>query len=147
MPITLSTVGFTEVHPLSDPGHLFTIALIATGVSTAAYAVGTVGEYVIGGRLSGALRRQRMQHDIDRLVGHYIVRGYGRVGRQVVEELDARATRTVVVEPSDEPFPPQSRGRSGSAATPPTTGRSAPPASTAPRVSWPRPGTTRPTSS
>ncbi len=103
--ITLSTVGFTEVHPLSDAGHLFTIALIAIGVSTAAYAVGTAGEYVIGGRLSAALRRQRMQHDIDRLQGHHIICGYGRVGRQVVEELEARAARAVVIEPSDEPFP------------------------------------------
>jgi voltage-gated potassium channel len=108
--ITLSTVGFTEVHPLSDPGHLFTIALILTGVSTAAYAVGTVGEYVIGGRLSGALRRQHMQHEIDRLEGHYIVCGYGRVGQQVVDELDARGTRTVVIEPSDEAFPPDAKG-------------------------------------
>jgi voltage-gated potassium channel len=108
--ITLSTVGFTEVHPLSDRGHLFTIALIATGVSTAAYAVGAIGEYVIGGRLSGALRRQRMQHEIDRLDGHYIICGYGRVGRQVVDELDARGTRTVVVEPSDEGFPPDAPG-------------------------------------
>src|SRR6185503_9634589 len=48
------------------------------------------------------LRRQRMQHDIDRLQGHYIVCGYGRVGRQVVEELAARGLRAVVIEPSDE---------------------------------------------
>jgi voltage-gated potassium channel len=91
--ITLSTVGFTEVHALSDAGHLFTIALIATGVSTAAYAVGTIGEYVIGGRLSRAFRRRRMQHDIDRLAGHYIVCGCGRVGRQVVDELAAAGSR------------------------------------------------------
>jgi voltage-gated potassium channel len=108
--ITLSTVGFTEVHPLSDPGHLFTLALIVTGVSTAAYAVGAIGEYVIGGRLSGALRRQRMQHEIDRLEGHYIVCGYGRVGRQVVEELDARGTRTVVIEPGDDALPADGSG-------------------------------------
>jgi voltage-gated potassium channel len=103
--ITLSTVGFTEVHPLSDAGHFFTIGLIATGVSTAAYAVGAIGEYVIGGRLSGALRRQRMQHDIDRLSGHYIVCGCGRVGRQVVDELAARQLRAVVIEPSDDALP------------------------------------------
>lgn len=108
--ITLSTVGFTEVHPLSEAGHLFTIALITTGVSTTAYAVGTIGEYFIGGRLSGSLRRRRMQHEIDRLKGHYIVCGYGRVGRQVVDELGARDLRTVVVEPSDEAFPEDTAG-------------------------------------
>jgi voltage-gated potassium channel len=114
--ITLSTAGFNEVHPLSDAGHLFTIALITTGVSTVAYAAGTIGEYVIGGRLGGSLQRQRMQHEIDRLEGHYIVCGYGRVGRQVVDELDARGLRPVVVEPSDaavssdEPGPLRIRG-------------------------------------
>jgi voltage-gated potassium channel len=108
--ITLSTVGFNEVHPLSDAGHLFTIALITTGVSTAAYAAGTIGEYVIGGRLGGSLRRQRMQHEIDRLERHYIVCGYGRVGRQVVDELAARDMRAVVVEPSDDAFPPDAAG-------------------------------------
>jgi voltage-gated potassium channel len=100
--ITLSTVGFTEVHHMSDAGHVFTIALIVTGVSAAAYAVGAIGEYVISGRLSGSLRRQRMQHDIDGLQGHYIVCGYGRVGRQVVDELTARGLRAVVVEPQDD---------------------------------------------
>jgi hypothetical protein len=80
--ITLSTVGFTEVHPLTDAGHVFTIALIVSGVSAAAYAVGAIGESVIGGRLSDALRRQRMQREIDRLASHYIVCGYGRVGRE-----------------------------------------------------------------
>jgi voltage-gated potassium channel len=103
--ITLSTVGFTEVHPMSDSGHLFTIALIVTGVSAAAYAVGAIGEYVIGGRLSGSLRRQRMQHEIDRLQGHYIVCGCGRVGRQVVHELAARGLRAVVIEPSEDAIP------------------------------------------
>jgi voltage-gated potassium channel len=103
--ITLSTVGFTEVHPLSDAGHLFTIALIITGVSAAAYAVGAIGEYVIGGRLSGALRRQRMQRDIDRLQSHYIVCGYGRVGRQVVDELAARGLHAVVIEPDEDAIP------------------------------------------
>jgi voltage-gated potassium channel len=108
--ITVSTVGFTEVHPLSERGHLFTIALIAAGVSTAAYAAGTIGEYVIGGRFTGALRRQRMQHDIDRLERHHIVCGYGRVGRQVVDELVARGLATVVIEPSEELFPDGAAG-------------------------------------
>jgi len=108
--ITLSTVGFTEVHPLTDAGHVFTIALIVTGVSAAAYAVGAIGEYVIGGRLSDALRRQRMQRDIDRLTNHYIVCGYGRVGREVVDELAARQIHTVVIEPSAEAIPADGSG-------------------------------------
>ena len=108
--LTLSTVGFNEVHPLSDPGRVFTMGLIVCGVGIAAYAAGTVGEYIIGGHLSGAVRRQRMQQEIDRLQGHYIVCGYGRVGRQVVEEFDARGAATVVIEPDDEAFSAGPRG-------------------------------------
>jgi voltage-gated potassium channel len=107
--ITLSTVGFNEVQPLSDGGRLFTMALIVSGVGIAAYAAGTVGEYVIGGHFTGAVRRQRMQQEIDRLQGHYIICGYGRVGQQVVEELDARGADTVVIEPDDQPFPAAAR--------------------------------------
>jgi voltage-gated potassium channel len=108
--ITLSTVGFTEVHPMSDAGHFFTIGLIAAGVSTAAYAVGAIGEYVVGGRLSGTLRRQHMQHQIDHLTGHYVVCGYGRVGRQVVDELAGRHLVAVVVEPSQDALTDEDAG-------------------------------------
>jgi voltage-gated potassium channel len=114
--ITISTVGFTEVHPLSGIGHLFTIGLILGGVSAAAYAVGTIGEHVIGGQLSGTLRRRRMQQEIDQLEGHYIVCGFGRVGRQVVENLQLRQMAVVVVEPADAAYaegeadPPRIRG-------------------------------------
>lgn len=96
--ITLSTVGFHEVQPVSPPGRLFTIALIAAGVGSAFYIFTTIGEYVIGGQLRGVLRSQRMQKRIDRLEDHYIVCGYGRVGREVVEDLGGRRKPCVIVE-------------------------------------------------
>lgn len=100
--ITLSTVGFREVAPLSVGGRLFTIALIVAGVSNAGYLVSAIGEYVVSGELRGVLRSQRMLKKIERLEGHYIVCGFGRVGRQVVEDLDERGQRWVIVESDEE---------------------------------------------
>jgi voltage-gated potassium channel len=108
--ITISTIGFPEVHPLSGAGHLFTIGLVLGGVSAAAYAVGTIGEHMIGGQLSGTLRRRPMQQEIDQIKGHYIVCGFDRVGRQVVENLQLRQASVVVVKPDDAAYPESEAG-------------------------------------
>ncbi len=96
--ITLSTVGFGEVRPLSTPGELFTIMLIVLGVGGAAYTFSTVADYIVAGELRGFLRRQRMQNEIKRLNNHYIVCGFGRVGRRVALDLQANGVDVVVVE-------------------------------------------------
>jgi voltage-gated potassium channel len=96
--VILSTVGLDAPHPLSVGGRAFTIGLIITGVSLAAYLVSALGEYVMGGVLTGVFQRRRLQRAIDRLSGHYIVCGYGRVGRQVVTDLRRRGCPVVIVE-------------------------------------------------
>lgn len=96
--ITLSTVGFLEVHPLSPAGRIFTILLLAGGVSIFFYLVGAFGEYVVSGQLRAYLRGRRMKEEIDRLTGHYIVCGYGRVGRQVVADVEGWGGRCVIIE-------------------------------------------------
>ena len=96
--VILSTVGLDAPHPLSTSGRAFTIALIITGVSLAAYLVSALGEYVMGGVLTGVFQRQRMQRAIGRLSNHYVVCGYGRVGRQVVADLRRRGCPVVVIE-------------------------------------------------
>jgi len=103
--ITLSTVGFGEVRPLSAPARVFTIAMIMSGVGMAAYAAGSIGEYFIGGQLTGSLRRRRMQQSIDRQSGHYVICGFGRVGRQVAQDLQRRGASLVVIESGVEAFP------------------------------------------
>ncbi len=95
--ITISTVGFGEIRPLSEQGRMFTAALIVMGVGAAAYTFSTVADYLIAGELHGVLRRQRMQNRIKRMQGHYIVCGFGRMGRQVVSELISGHTVDVVV--------------------------------------------------
>ncbi len=96
--VILSTVGLEAPHPLSSMGRLFTIALIVTGVSVAAYIVSALGEYVTGGVVTGLFRRRRLARSIHRLSGHYIVCGYGRVGRQVAADLRLRGYAVVVIE-------------------------------------------------
>ncbi len=98
--ITLSTVGFGEVRPLSLSGQIFTAALIVAGVGAVTYLFAAISQYIISGELSGSLRKARMQQRIDALSGHYIICGYGRVGEQVVDDLVEAGSSCVVIEES-----------------------------------------------
>ncbi len=97
--ITLGTVGYREVAPLSDGGKLFTIFLIVSGIGTVAWAVGQSLEYFIN---TLAVRRRRMERSISKLENHVIICGYGRIGRQVAAQLRARKVDFVVVEHDQE---------------------------------------------
>jgi voltage-gated potassium channel len=101
---TLATVGYMEVRPLSDGGRVFTIVLILVGVGTMLVLFSTMAEYVVGGTLTGTLRRRIMQRRIDELEGHYIVCGYGRVGQHVVDDLEQKGEVVVVVESREAPL-------------------------------------------
>jgi len=96
--ITISTVGFQEVKPLSPAGRLFTIGLIVTGVGSAIYLFTVIGELVVEGRLREFLGKSAMNRKIHGLNQHVIVCGYGRFGRAVVEELTRNTVPMVVIE-------------------------------------------------
>ena len=96
--ITLSTVGFSEVRPLSSAGRIFTAGLILAGVGAVAYLFGAISQYIISGELTGSLRKARMQQRIDALSGHYVICGFGRVGQQVLLDLVNQGNQCVVVE-------------------------------------------------
>ncbi len=93
--ITLGTVGYREVQPLSEPGKLFTIFLIIAGIGTVAYAVTQVVEYLIS---TIVFRRKRMERMIAKLSDHVIICGYGRIGEQVASRLQARGVAFVIIE-------------------------------------------------
>jgi len=95
--ITLSTVGFGEIHPLSDSGRLVVIVMIVCGLVLIAYLSMPVGSIVVEGRLRQFLGGRMMRKELDKLSGHYIVCGYGRMGRIVCEELQSEGTPHVVV--------------------------------------------------
>lgn len=96
--ITIGTVGFMEVQPLSDPGRLFTAFLIITGFGTFAYAITSVTGYVIDGEFREYYRHLKTLNAIEKLNGHVIICGYGRNGRQAAQVLKKHDKRFVVVE-------------------------------------------------
>lgn len=95
---TLSTVGYREVVPLSTTGKLFTMGLILSGLGVVFYSASLVAGDVIEGRLRLVLGRRRVQRQIEQLADHYVVCGFGRMGRIVCKELSAKPVPFVVVE-------------------------------------------------
>lgn len=96
--ITLSTVGFGEVHTLSPAGKVFTMILVIAGVSGVAYTLSIIGEMVIEGELKKLLGRKRMEKGLKELKDHYIVSGFGRVGRRIAQELASRNVPFVIID-------------------------------------------------
>ena len=95
--ITISTVGYGEVRPLSGGGRLFTLILIAGGVGLAFYLLGPAA-LLLEGRFRDLFSRNAMQKNIDQQSGHVIICGYGRLGRIVVEELRSAGRSQVIIE-------------------------------------------------
>lgn len=96
--ITISTVGYGEVRDLGTAGRLWSIALIITGASVLVYATGSFVELVMEGTIRGYFARRRMEDTIGKLNGHYILCGYGRVGRQVAREFASEGVDFVVID-------------------------------------------------
>ena len=96
--ITVSTVGFEEVHRLDAAGEGFTISVIAFGVIGFLYTFGLVVELLSGGEWQRYRRARRVQRQLDDLRDHVIVCGYGRTGRQAVLELTQSQQTFVVIE-------------------------------------------------
>ncbi|TND07747.1 MAG: trkA1 [Bacteroidetes bacterium] len=96
--ITVGTVGFTEVHPLSDAGRIFTIFLIITGFGTFAYAISSFTSYLTDGEFRKYYQFYKVVNAIEKLDGHVIICGYGRNGRQAAHVLKRHDKRFVVVE-------------------------------------------------
>jgi len=93
--ISISTTGFKEVRPLSEIGKIFTIIIIIMGVGTIAYSGGRGVQLLIETQLFG---RRRMNKKVQELKNHYIVCGFGRMGRYICEELKHSKVPFVVIE-------------------------------------------------
>jgi voltage-gated potassium channel len=96
--ITLSTVGFREVHDLSQAGRLLTIGIIIVGASTTLYAVGQLIEMMVEGQIIGYRRRKQMENRIREISNHYIICGFGRVGHQIAAEFETSQIPYVVID-------------------------------------------------
>ena len=96
--ITFSSIGYGEVHPLSRGGREFTIVLIAAGAITVALGIGTLTQALLEFELLQYFGRRRMERQIARLSGHYIICGAGRVGRSAARELARKPVPFVIIE-------------------------------------------------
>ena len=96
--ITLSTVGFQEVHPLSTGGRLVAMGLILGGTGSLLYGLSVVTAFIVEGELRELLGKRRMEKVLAKLHAHVIVCGAGETGKHVVEELLKTQTPCVVIE-------------------------------------------------
>ena len=100
--ITVTTVGYREVHPMSRAGEVFTVALLVTGVGMVFYAVTLFVARFVESGLSHRWEERRRNRMIHELENHYIVCGYGRIGSIIVEELQAQSVPFVIIERDPE---------------------------------------------
>jgi len=96
--ITLATVGFGEIHPLSLGGRLFTLFLIVVWAAIGLYALRSIIQPIIEGEIRKVLGRRKLEKEIRKLKDHYIICGFGRMGSYISRELQAKGVPFVVIE-------------------------------------------------
>jgi voltage-gated potassium channel len=103
--ITLTTVGFKEVWPLSPAGRNFTIVMIIIGVFNYGFIITAMAQLVLEGQLRAILGKRKMEKRVQKLKNHIILCGYGRVGRQVAGEFVQRGVPFIIVENNHNMIP------------------------------------------
>lgn len=100
--ITVSTVGFTEVHPLSESGRIFTSIFILANVGIFAYTISVFSYFIVEGEIFKSMYLKRIKKRIDELEGHVILCGYGKYGKEITNNLMLHKTPFVIIENSEE---------------------------------------------
>lgn len=98
--ITISTVGFSEIKPLTIHGRIITLFIILTGVALGGYTLSMIVRIILEGELRKSYWRRKLERQISKLKDHFIVCGFGRIGRLVCTELKADNIDFVVIEKS-----------------------------------------------
>lgn len=99
--ITITTIGFAELHPMGVAGRVLTMGIAASGIGSLFYTFTVVLDFAASDQVRSARRRRKMQKSIDELTGHFILAGIGRVGREAAAELRASGATFVVIDPSE----------------------------------------------
>ncbi|MCX5872924.1 MAG: potassium channel protein [Deltaproteobacteria bacterium] len=100
--ITISSIGYGEVHRLSDTGRVFTLVLILIGFGVVGYVLVTASKLLIEGEVQKILTRRRSMKAIEKIKDHFVVCGFGRMGAFVCQQFHARGIPFVVVENDPE---------------------------------------------
>ncbi len=96
--ITISTVGFSEIVPLTKVGRSITVVIIILSISVGTYTIGIIMQWLVGGELQKIFGRRKLQKQIADLKNHFIICGFGRIGHIICEELSDDGFEFVVIE-------------------------------------------------
>ncbi len=99
---TLTTVGYGEVHPLSPLGKAYNMVLILAGMGVLFYIVTALARVVVEGEIAAALGKRKLLKTIQKLSGHYIICGFGRIGEIIARQLRQRGVPLVIIENNPE---------------------------------------------
>lgn len=99
--ITMSTVGFGEVHELSNTGRMFTAFLLISCFGIFAYTISSLTSYIVGGEYRLNLRDYKIMNKMNKMENHVIICGFGRVGKQVAQDLKLFNQQFVIIENDD----------------------------------------------
>src|SRR5207245_6094247 len=100
--ITISTVGYTEVHPQGVAGRMFSTGLIVVGVATMLYGFGVFAETLTDNGFGRDRRDRQLERDLNHLRDHFIICGYGRIGTRIVAEFEEHKVPYVVSDQTEE---------------------------------------------
>ncbi|OLC64770.1 MAG: hypothetical protein AUH69_11120, partial [Actinobacteria bacterium 13_1_40CM_4_65_12] len=100
--ITISTVGYSELHGLSTAGRLFTSTLIVVGVGTMLYGFGVFAETLTDNSFVAYRRERQLERALNHLRDHFIICGYGRIGTQIVAEFEDHNAPYAVIDQTEE---------------------------------------------
>jgi voltage-gated potassium channel len=96
--ITITTVGFGEVRTVSEPGRVFTVILIFTGMGIMAYTLGIVAQIMVEFQVRDLIGRRKLGLKLKNIKDHYILCGYGRIGEVIAHELKANGSPLLVID-------------------------------------------------
>lgn len=96
--ITITTVGYAEIQPLGRAGRIFNVFIVLFGVTVMFFAIGAITEFIVKIQLVEFFGKRRVKSMIDKLQDHYIVCGFGRVGRSAAAELQRARAPFVIVD-------------------------------------------------
>ena len=99
--ITYSTVGYGEVHNISKVGEIYTMCLIFLGVGFYLYVAGAIIQFMVEGKIRIIMGRRKLDWNINHLKDHYVVCGYGRIGKVLCETLQDAAIDFIVIDNDD----------------------------------------------